>query len=134
VSARLLARARTVAEALFLTALGPPPRARLDWLQNEVEDFLARAGARARFVVGLALLAVCVLAPLAVGALRPLSSMSVERRARALGRLEDVFGAPVLAVKALLSVLYYEHPDAAREVGFDGACLLDESRGRPTVS
>ena len=133
VSARLLTRSRTVAQALFLTAAGPPPEGRLDWLVNEVEDFLARAGSRSRFVVGLALFAVCLLAPLAVGSVRPLGRMSVEERARALGRLEDVFGAPVLAVKALLSVIYYEHPEAARAVGFDGSCLLDEPRHLPSV-
>ena len=34
------------------------------------------------------------------------------------------FAPALLAVKALLSVHYYEHPDAAREVGFDGACMI----------
>ena len=124
VSSRLLARARAVSEALFLTVEGPPPADRITWLVNELEDFLARAGARTRFVIGLAMLAVAVLAPLASFRLRSLASMDVEERARVLERLENVFGPPVLAVKALLCVLYYEHPDAQRHIGFDTECHL----------
>ena len=124
VSARTVMRARVIAEALFLGVDGPPPPERLDWLAREVEDFLARAGARSRFIFGLALFAIGVLAPLLSFSFVSLGSMKPEERARVLARLEDVFGAPVLAVKALLCVLYYEHPDAARAVGFDGECLV----------
>jgi hypothetical protein len=134
VSPRLVARARTIAEALFLTDQGPPPAERLDWLALETEDFLARAGARSRFVVGLALLVVGLLAPLVVFRFVSLARMAVRDRARALGRLEDSFGAPVLAVKAMLCILYYEHPDAARGVGFDGACLKEPEHVHLTVS
>ena len=123
VSPRLVARACTVAEAVFLTDAGPPARERIEWLGLEVEDILARAGARSRWVIGLALFVVGVLAPLMIRRFVPLARLSVRDRARALARLEDRFGAPVLAVKAMLCILYYEHPDAAREVGFDGRCL-----------
>jgi hypothetical protein len=112
-----------VAEAVFLTDDGPPPPDRLDWLSREVEDFLARAGARSRLVVGLALFAIGVLAPLLSLRFVSLARMSVRERARVLSRLEHTFGAPVLAVKAMLCLLYYEHPDVARSVGFDGQCL-----------
>lgn len=95
----------------------------MDWLALELEDFLARSGAQTRLVFRLSLFAVSVLAPLSIGRFRSLASLPVAERARALGSLEDRFGPPVLAVKALLCVLYYEHPDAAREVGFDGSCL-----------
>lgn len=128
VSPRLLARVRAIAEALFMTHAGPPPAERLDWLVREAEDFLARAGARSRFVVGLATFVVGLLAPLVVLRFVPLARMPVRERARALSALEDRFGAPVLAVKAMLCILYYEHPDAASAVGFDGRCLTD---GRP---
>lgn len=128
VSPRLVIRARIIAEALFATGEGPPPAARLDWLAAETEDFLARSGWRTRLVVGLALFAVWMLAPLLVFRFTSLRRMSVPERAHALQRLEDTFGAPVLAVKAMLCVLYYEHPDAARGVGFDSSCLLDADR------
>jgi hypothetical protein len=124
VSARLLVRARAIAEALFLTADGPPPADRVEWLVNDLEDFLARSGARTRLIFGVAMLAVAVLAPLFSFRLTSLSRIDVEERARVLERLENTFGPPVLAVKALLCVLYYEHPDAQRHVGFDGGCML----------
>lgn len=125
VSKRTIARARAVAEALFLTRDGPPPGDRLDWLARELEDFLARSGSRSRLVVGFALFVIGVLAPLLSLRLVSLARMPVLERARCLARLEDTFGAPVLAVKAMLSVLYYEHPDAARFVGFDAAECLE---------
>lgn len=112
-----------MAEAIFLTDSGPPARERIDWLALEIEDLLARAGARSRWVIGLALFVVGMLAPLMIWRFVPLARLSLRDRARALERLEDRFGAPVLAVKAMLCILYYEHPDAAREVGFDGGCL-----------
>jgi hypothetical protein len=127
---RVVTRARSVAEALFLTEQGPPPADRLDWLELEVEDFLARAGTRSRFIVSLALFAVVFLAPLLSGRLISFSRLGVEERANALARLEDTFGAPVLAVKAMLCVIYYEHPDAARFVGFDGECLKSSEQPR----
>jgi hypothetical protein len=112
-----------VAEAIFLRADGPAPAERLDWLVLELEDFLARSGTQTRVVYRLSLFVVSLLAPLSIGRLRSLGSLPLGERVRALGSLEDRFGPPVLAVKALLCVLYYEHPDAAREVGFDGSCL-----------
>jgi len=116
---------RSVAEAVFCTAEGPPPGERLDWLALELEDFLARAGSQTRLTLRLALFALSILAPLMVLRFTSLSRMPVTERARAIGRLEhSSLGAPVLAVKALLCVLYYEHPDAAEEIGFDGQCLL----------
>lgn len=115
----------TVAEAVFLTASGPPPAARMEWLALEIEDFLARAGSQTRLTLRLALLAISVLAPLVVLRFTPLKRMPVAERARAIGQLEhSSLGAPVLAIKALLCVLYYEHPDAAEEIGHDGQCLL----------
>jgi hypothetical protein len=116
---------RVVAEAVFATASGAPPADRMDWLALELEDFLARAGSQTRLTLRLALLAISFLAPLLVLRFTSLSRMPVAERARAIGRLEhSSLGAPVLAIKALLCVLYYEHPDAAEEIGFDGQCLL----------
>lgn len=116
---------RVVAEAVFATGAGAPPAERLDWLCLELEDFLARAGSQTRLTLRLALLAISVLAPLVVLRFTPLKRMPVAERARAIGQLEhSSLGAPVLAIKALLCVLYYEHPDAAEEIGHDGQCLL----------
>lgn len=124
VSARFLSAMRATAEAIFATEAGPPPPERLDWLCVEIEDFLARAGSNTRLVLRLALLAVSVLAPLLLLRFAPLRKLPLAERVRALARLEHgAFAPPLLALKALLCVLYYEHPDAAREVGFDGLCF-----------
>jgi hypothetical protein len=124
VSSRTLVRLRAVAEALFATASGPPSSERIDWLLLEIEDFLARAGGRTRLVLGLAVLAVNLLAPLSVFRFASLRRLPLIQRIHALRNLENSrLAAPLFAVKALLSLIYYEHPDAAREVGFDGACM-----------
>jgi hypothetical protein len=120
----MLLSARALAEALFSTEAGPPPAERLDWLVRELDDFLDRMGGRGRLLLLLSLFAVSWLAPLLTFRLRSLRSLPLPARIDALERLErSRLAMPLLAVKAILSVLYYEHPDAAREIGFDGACL-----------
>ncbi|HMJ09893.1 MAG TPA: hypothetical protein VK524_00735, partial [Polyangiaceae bacterium] len=88
------------------------------------DDFLARAGTRTRFLIRLSAGLVNLLAPWVIFRIGPLRRLPLPDRIRALSRLEQSgFNAPLLAIKALLSLLYYEHPEAAREVGFDGECL-----------
>jgi hypothetical protein len=116
--------ASRIAEAVFARGGQPPPADRIAWLEREFEDFLARSGPRSRLVLSFMVRLVSLLAPLFVGRLATLGSLSVPERIRALTRLEERFGGPLLAVKAMLCLLYYEHPDAAREVGFDGQCLV----------
>jgi len=123
VSERMLRTLRSVAEAIFSTDDGPPPADRMDWLLADAEDFLSRVGSQTRWVMRLSLLAISVVAPLLVLRMPPFRALALRERARALTRLErSKFSAPLLAVKALVTLLYYEHPDAAREVGFDGGC------------
>lgn len=113
-----------IAEALFSREGAPPPRERLEWVGVEAEDFLARAGRRTRFVLSLLVWVVCLLGPLMIGRLARLPSLALGDRVRALEGLERRFGEPLIAVKALLCLLYYEHPDGAREADFDGECAL----------
>jgi hypothetical protein len=113
-----------VAEAIFYGPGGPPSAERLQWLVQEADDFLARAGARTRFLILLSAWLVNRFAPWAIFRFRPLRRLPLGKRVEALTLLErSALSAPLLAIKALLSLLYYEHPDAAREVGFDGQCL-----------
>lgn len=117
----MLRHLRAFAEALFSTADGPPPAERLDWLMAEMEDYLDLAGPTARFVFSLALTVVAWVAPLFVFSLPTLGRLELPRRVRALHRMEASFAsAPVLAVKAFLCVVYYEHPDVQRECGHVG--------------
>lgn len=117
----MLRQLQAFAEALFSTEAGPPPAARITWLMGEMEDYLHRAGPAARFVFFAALLAVAVFSPLLIWRFPTLASLDVAERIDALTRMEESFAAaPVLAVKAFLSVVYYEHPDVQREVGHVG--------------
>ena len=88
---------------------------------KEMADYLQRAGPRARFIFGLALFVVSWLSPLFIRRLPPLKSLEVAERVEALTRMEESFAAaPVLAVKAFLCVVYYEHPEVQREMGHVG--------------
>jgi hypothetical protein len=130
VSRALIRRSRVIAEAVFATEGGPPPPERLDWLALDLEDYFARSGVLTRFIFGLAVLGVWVLAPLVVLRLTSLARMPLGERTFALTSLESGrFAGPLLAVKALLCVIYYEHPDAAEAIGFDGLSLI-EARAR----
>ena len=118
-----------VCEALFMTDAGPPPRARLDWLADESEDFLQEAGRRATRSIKLLITLVACLAPWL--AMRPtaLRYMPLELRVRVLDRMEKgLAGALIVALKASLCIVYYEHPDVEAEIGFDGGCLVESTK------
>ena len=121
---------QAIAEAVFAHAdrdgdVAPPPADRVEWVCREVDDFLARVSLRTYAIVLLSLVTLVVLAPLMIRRFGGLAAMSLPDRIRALERIERSALSPaLLAVKALLSIHYYEHPDAAREVGFDGACMI----------
>jgi hypothetical protein len=123
-----LRRLGVIAEAVFASDHALLDSQRLRWLLAEIKDFTERAGPRARFVIVLSTLAVSVLAPLLSRRFCSLLKFAPRERIRALERLEaSALCAPLIAVKALLAVIYYEHPDAQRDVGFDAACLLPET-------
>ena len=110
--------ARAFAEALFSGPSGPPPSDRLDWLMDDLADFFEQSGPRvlAIFVGGVT--AASIVAPALIGKLPPLRRLSIEDRWRALDRMEETpFGLPLLAVKAILCILYYEHPGSLRDIG-----------------
>jgi hypothetical protein len=114
----LLQNARAVAQALFSTETGPPSVARLDWLQADLADFLGRVGFLGRLGFRLSILATTLLAPLTLRTLRRFRGLSVEERHRALERFErSALGIAFLASKAILCILYFEHPEVTAEVG-----------------
>ena len=130
----MLRQLQAFAEALFSTDAGPPPAARITWLMGEMEDYLHRAGPAARFVFFAALLAVSVFSPLFIWRFPTLASLDVAERIDALTHMEESFAAaPVLAVKAFLSVVYYEHPDASASIGWDKSCLLADEKRAPVL-
>jgi hypothetical protein len=94
-----------------------------------VDDFLNHAGTRSRLIFWAALFVVIWLSPLLVLRPPPLGLWPLSVRTRALERLERTpLALVLLAIKAMLSIPYYEHPDAAAEIGFDGRCLGEEGR------
>jgi hypothetical protein len=115
---RSLRDLRAVAEAMFAGEDGPPPASRVEWLCRDFDDFVERAGPRSELIMTGALFAASWLAPLAIGRRPPLARLSLGDRCRALEQLEKTpAGLPLLALKAILCTIYYEHPDALREIG-----------------
>jgi hypothetical protein len=96
---------------------------RLRWVCADLADFLEHAGGRARLVFHACRLVTSWIGPLASGTLPPLRRLSLARRVRVLERLErGPLSMTVLGVKAMLSLVWYEHPRSARDIGFDGDC------------
>jgi len=110
--------AAAIAEALFSGPHGPPPAERVAWLVDDLDHFLGTVGGRSRLVFHVALQAVAVAAPLSVLRAAPIWKLPLPLRVRALERLEHgPLGMAVFAVKTLLCLHWYEHPDSAIEVG-----------------
>jgi len=73
------------------------------------------------FALRLGLFSLTWVAPLFVFSLPPLRRLSVEKRIVALERFErSPLGVLFYALKAMLCMMYFEHPEAAHEVKFDG--------------
>ena len=118
---RVVRASGRIAEALFHDGTSGPPAERIAWLEADVRDFLGRATGRARLMFRLCVFVIVWIGPLWALALPPFTWMSAERRVEVLERLErSALAFAFLGAKALLCLMYYEHPDAAREVGFDG--------------
>ena len=106
-----------IAEAAFSTEDGPPPADRIEWLRREYVDLMSRASGRGRFYFGAGSLVVALVAPLLIGKLRRFHRPALEDRVAALRRFEaHPLGSILIALRAILCLLWYEHPDVAREV------------------
>lgn len=130
--------ARGVAEALFAyevheayEAYGEgAEKARFDWLEEDFTAFYGHSQGRARLVLSVALLALAWIAPLFVFRFGPLWRLPVALRTEALERIESSPLAPTaLAAKAILCILWFEHPETMRETSTEPTCL-----GAPGVS
>jgi len=110
----------SIAEALFSVEGVPPPYGRIGWLGQEVADYMSRVSVLGRFLFVCALLLVSRVAPVMVFRFCPLYRLSLERRILALTRYESsAIGTSLIPIKAIVCIIYYEHPDAAREVGIN---------------
>jgi len=116
--------ARIVAEALFSPDGSAPDRERLDFVEQDFGDFYARAQGSAPLVLRLSLFVLMYLAPLFI--FRPVSlrALSIPERAHALERFEASPLAPAaLAVKAMLCILWFEHPRTQAETHTEPSCM-----------
>ena len=110
-----------MAESLFSDADRAPPDDRLDWVASELEDIAYHAGGRGLWTMRLVAFALAIVAPLFVRRVGTLASLPLATRTLALQRMEASFAAPlVLALKAVLCTVWYEHPEAAAQVGWTG--------------
>ena len=120
---RTLSAARIVAEALFSRDGGPAPAERLDYLERELDDFFGHVSARARLLFRACIATLFWIAPLLLGRMSSLKGLGIAERVEALERLERTpLSLALLAAKAALSLIWYEHPESAREIGWDQRC------------
>lgn len=111
---------------MFATHEGPPPPNRIEWVCADFEDFVEQAGPRSELIFDGALFVATWLSPPTIGRRPPLARLSLEDRARALDTIERTpAGLPILALKAILCTIYYEHRDAQEEIGVELDCLGD---------
>lgn len=116
--------ARIVAEALFSPDGNPPDPERLAYIEDDFGDFYARSHGSARLVLRLSMFALMWVAPLFAFRPLPLSSLDLKTRARALERFEASPLAPAaLAVKAMLCLLWFEHPTTQAETNTEPSCM-----------
>lgn len=124
-STRQRAEIRAFAEAFFARDEGPPDDARLDWFVDDFDDFVGHLGGRARLLIASCLLTLTHLAPALVG--KPgsrLKDLPLTLRIDAIEKVEKSGASIALfAIKAVASLCYYEHDDAAREIGWDRECM-----------
>jgi hypothetical protein len=125
-SARTRADARAFAEAFFARSDEPLPSDRLDHFERELSDFFGHVRGRARLLFLACLFTATWGAPLLGGrAFARLSSLSIAERLEVLERLEHfpIAQLALYALKAITSLVYYEHPDARAELGWDQRCF-----------
>lgn len=116
---------RAFAEALFHTAEGPADPSRIAWLVEDYVAFVRVASGNARAVQSLCLFALARLAPLVAGRFSRFAALDVATRVQVLERFEATpFGPAALGVKAILCMIWFEHPDTMRETRTEPTCLL----------
>lgn len=122
---------RAISEALFHDGAEAVPSDRLDWLVGEWADFSAHAGMKTRIGFRGALLALELLPLFVVGVPLPMSVLPLKLRTRYLEKVETSNRAfLVTALKAPLSMIYFEHEDVVGRTEYDGTSLLGDDPER----
>jgi len=118
-------RLRAIAEALFAGEKGAPDPERVGWVCADFRDFASRASGRGRLLLLLSVWVLTWIAPLFIWRIGPLESLELDRRADALEAVErsGLLGFAALAPKAMLCLMWFEHPDTQRETHTEVSCL-----------
>ncbi len=118
-SPKVLQHTMTVAEALFSpNDVDPPPAGRMAFVQDEYADLMARSSWRGRLLFTWSARIVGRVGPMFIGRFVPISQLKLPDRIEALRRVEKrPIGGLLIALRALLCMVYYEHPESAREAG-----------------
>lgn len=113
-----LSTTAAIAEALFSNDDAAPPAERLRWLMDQYADFMSRTTGRSRLMFSAAAWTISVLAPLLNRRWPPFRNLSLLDRIDALRAFEaSPLSAVLIALRAILCIIYYEHPDVARALG-----------------
>ena len=117
-----------IAEVLYADDVGPPDRSRIRWLCARTEELTAAVGGKAALVFRVGVFATNWVAPVLIMRAPPLWRLPYTDRLLALKRYEaSPLGLSLFAVKAFLGISWFEHPDVAREVNFDGQARGERS-------
>ena len=122
---------RAFAEAFFADEGGPPSAAHLGYAVDELGQLLAHAGMRSQLLFGASVLTMAFLVPaVLLGRFQRFSRLSIDERLKALHRSEtSPAGLAVFLIRALTSIVFYEHPDGARAIRWDQRCLAAPQQG-----
>ena len=126
---------RVFSETLFSTESGPPPPERITRVVEDAAALLAATTQKTRRLFQLCLFVMMWVAPLFVRRGPGLWSLPLPTRVAALEAMErhPTGAALVLAVKAVLCILYYEQPEAAVQVGADPPCVPGVRKSLPVL-
>lgn len=134
-SPRAMLVIRAIAEALFDDGEGGPPSDRLTWFEREINDFFASADGLSSLLLQVAPWALELSPLLTLTKPALFTQLSRAERQLCLERMEHSsfppFGLLYLLCKALICLIYFEHPEALASLGFDGQCMHDSRPDHP---
>lgn len=101
----------------------------------QLYDVHERVGGMGLAAYRLSLFAFTWLAPLMIFRLPPFRRLTHEQQLRAMHRFENsLIAVALFALKAMLCMIYFEHPAAAAHMGFDGQGMRPHSAPTPAPS
>jgi hypothetical protein len=114
---------RALAEAMYSPG-GEVPDDRLDAFVDDVDGFISPASKTLRFALKLMLDVLRVLPILIVGRFKTFEELDRETRVRMLDKMDRHRFAPFtlifVAYKTLMTIVFYEHPDELKRLGYRG--------------